>query len=428
MGRGMKRREFLTTCGAGVGSLGIPYIVPSHVLAGPSPNEVSVRAVLGVGGRGRGLMHQVIERQQKQKDTRLGAVCDVDQSHLAAAIEECNDAGVEPDGYTDYRDVLDRDDIDVIYLGTPPHWHALMCIHAAQAGKDIYCEKPMTKFIHEGRAVVEAVERYGRVFHIGTFGRYGARDLRKLVMSGRLGTPIRVNMNHHKYNFKVKQWSGRTDLVPENSPPELDWNMWLGPAPLKPYHPHRCHRSFRGYWDYDGGGFSDMAAHFLDPVQYFVGADDTGPVEIEATAPWPAHPDAVGMWESITFKFADGTVIRCNTGEWGESDPPELPWIEGPKGKVLNDGKTTDPPGLFDGLDEVPDPPAMIDFETALKVRQQPGGNAEASHRVATLLHLGNLAIRLGRKLHWDPATEQFGGDDEASRFVNIPMRAPWHL
>ena len=428
MSRKMKRREFLSSCGGGAGAFAIPYIIPSHVWAGPSANEVSVRAVLGTGGRGRGLMHDVRNRQVNQGDVRLAAVCDVDQNHLGRAVKECNEAGVEPDVYSDYRDVLDRDDIDVIYLGSPPHWHALMCIHAAQAGKDIYCEKPMTKFIHEGRAVVEAVERYGRVFHIGTFGRYGARTLRKLVMSGRLGTPLLVRMNKHKYNFKVREWSGRTNLVPEEPPPELDWDMWLGPAPWKPYHPHRCHGSFRGYWDYDGGGFSDMAAHFLDPVQYLLGFDDTGPQQIEATALWPAHPDAVGMWESITYTFADGTVIRCNSGEWGESDPADAAWIEGPKGKLFRDETATDPPGLLDGLDEVPDPPKMLDFETALKERKQPGGNAEVSHRVSTLLHLGNLAIRLGRKLHWDPVAERFIGDEEANRFVNIPMRAPWHL
>jgi len=425
--RRIRRREFLKTCSVGAGALAIPYIVPSHVWAGPSPNEVSVRAVVGTGGRGRGLMRSIRDRQVTGGDVRLAAICDVDEDRLGRALEECNDAGVEPDTYSDYRDVLDRDDIDVVYLGSPPHWHALMSIHAAQAGKDIYCEKPMTKFIHEGRAVVEAVARYGRVFHIGTFGRYGAGKWRRLVMSGRLGAPLFVRMNEHKYNFKVKQWSGRTNLVPEEPPPELDWNMWLGPAPEKPYHRHRCHGSFRGYWDYDGGGFTDMAAHFLDPVQYMLGKDYTGPEEIEATAPWPTHPDAVGMWESITYTYADGTVIRCNTGEWGESDSPDLPWIEGPKGKVMNDG-TTDPPDLMDGLDDLAGPPKMLDYETALKVRQQPGGNAEVSHRVASLMHVGNLAIRLGRKLRWDPVAEEFVGDEEANRFVNVPMRAPWHL
>jgi predicted dehydrogenase len=427
MDQKMNRREFMARSLGAVGGLAIPYIIPSHVLAQPPPSEVSVRAVIGVGGMGSGHLRNLLQRFREQRDVRVAAVCDVDKGRLANARRAASEAGADCQGYTDYREVLDRDDIDVVYVVTPPHWHALVSIQAAQAGKDIYCEKPMTKFIHEGRAVVEAVERYGRVFHIGTFGRYGARDLRKLVMSGRLGTPLLVRMNRHKYNWKVREWSGRTDLTPQEPPADLDWNRWLGPAPVKPYHPHRCHGSFRGYWDYDGGGFSDMGAHYFDPVQYFIGADDTGPVEIEAKAPWPAHPDAVGMWGSIIYKFADGTVIQCQSGEWGESDPPEWPWIEGPKGKVFNDGKT-DPDGLFGQLGGVPEPPPMVDFETALKTRQQPGGNAEVSHRVATILHLGNLAIRLGRKLQWDPAKEQFIGDEEANRFVNIPLRAPWHL
>jgi hypothetical protein len=133
------------------------------------------------------------------------------------------------------------------------------------------------------------------------------------------------------------------------------------------------------------------------------------------------------MWESITYTFPNEITIRCNSGEWGESDPPDAPHIEGPDGRIYNDGKT-DPPDLMDAIRDVEEPPPMIDFETALKVRRQPGGNAEVSHRVATILHTGNIAIRLGRKLKWDPQAEQFIGDEEANRFVNIPMRAPWHL
>ena len=426
MGRNMNRRAFLTRCGVGMGTLAIPYIVPSRVLAQP-PSEATVRAVIGVGGMGSGHLRGLLDRFRTKGDVRVAAVCDVDAGRLANAMKAAEQAGADCKGYKDYRDVLDRNDIDVVYVVTPPHWHAVISIHAAQAGKDIYCEKPMTKFVHEGRAVAEAVERYGRVFHIGTFGRYGAGQMRKLFVSGRLGTPVLVRMNHHKYEWKVRMWSGRTNLEPQAVPQELDWDMWLGPAPTKPYHPHRCHGSFRGYWDYDGGGFSDMGAHFFDPVQHFIGADDSGPLEIGADAPWPAHPDAVGMWGTITYRFPGDITVRCNSGEWGEPDPEDAPWIEGPKGKVLNDGKA-DPPDLFDGLGDVPDPPRMIDFESALRTREQPGGNARVSHRVATILHTGNLAIRLGRKLRWDPAKEQFIGDEEANRFVNIPMRAPWQL
>ena len=423
-GKRLSRRRFMAGSVGIAGGLGFPYIVPRHVLGGPGhtpPSEVVTRAVVGTGGRGMGF----VQRNEEGRPPTTLAVCDVDGRRLARALRQ---AGPGCQGYRDYRHVLNRKDIDVVYIATPPHWHALISIQAAQAGKDVYCEKPMTKFIHEGRAIAEAVKRYGRVFHIGTFGRYGAGRLRKLVTSGLLGSPILVRMGRSRYGWKVRQWSGRTDLVPQTPEAELNWDMWLGPAPVKPYHPHRTHGSFRGYWDYDGGGFADMGAHYFDPVQYIIGADATGPTEIEASAPCPAHPDAVGLWGTITYKFSDGTTVRCSSGEWGEDkEPANAPFIEGPKGKVY-DGNKTDPPDLFEPLSDYPDPPPMIRFEEALRTRQQPGGNAEASHRVSTILHLGNLAIRLGRKLHWDPVTEEFVGDDEANRFVNIPMRAPWHL
>ena len=422
--KGISRRQFIRGSIGVAGSLAFPLVVPRHVLGGPGqtpPSEVINRAVIGTGSRG---MCFVGINQAKRPTTAL-AVCDVDRKHLDKAIET---AGQECKAYTDYRYVLDRKDIDVVYIATPPHWHALIAIHAMQAGKDVYCEKPMTKFIHEGRAVAEAAKRYGRIFQIGTFGRYSARNLRKLVISGLLGSPLIVRMSRPKYDWKVKMWSGRTDLEPQSPPEDLDWDMWLGPAPWKPFHRHRCHGSFRGYWDYDGGGFADMGAHYFDPVQYIIGADNTGPVEIEAKAPWPAHPDAIGLWGSITYKFADGMMVRCTSGEWGdESEPEGAPFIEGPKGKVY-DNDTADPPGLLEELSRFPDPPTLVDFDTALRTREQPGGNAEVAHRAATILHLGNLAIRLGRKLRWDPVRERFIGDEEANRFVNIPMRAPWRL
>ena len=424
--RGISRRQFIRGSIGIAGGLAFPLIVPRRVLGGPGetpPSKTFNRAVIGTGGRGMSF----VGINQAKRPTAALAVCDVDRKHLEKALAT---AGPECRGYTDYRRVLDRKDIDVVYIATPPHWHALIAIHAMQAGKDVYCEKPMTKFIYEGRAVADAARRYGRIFQIGTFGRYHEdnQKLRKLVMSELLGSPLIVRMPRPKYDWKVKMWSGRTDLELQTPPEDLDWDMWLGPAPWKPFHRHRCHGSFRGYWDYDGGGIADMGAHYFDPVQYIIGADDTGPVEIEAKAPWPAHPDAIGLWGSITYKFADGTIVRCVSGEWGDENEPEgAPFIEGPNGKLYNEGRT-DPPGLFEELSKFPDPPPLVDFETALRTREQPGGNAEVAHRVATILHLGNLAIRLGRKLRWDPVRERFIGDEEANRFVNIPMRAPWRL
>jgi predicted dehydrogenase len=408
------------------------YIVPRHVLGGPGytpPSEVITRAVIGTGGMG---MAGHVTKNVEGKPPETLAVCDCDKNHLANALKK---AGAGCEGYSDWRRVLERTDIDTIHIATPPHWHALMGIAAAQAGFDLLTEKPFTRTIEEGRVYRDTVKRYGRVlqinthFRFGNYYRYGAAKLtRKLVSSGLLGKPLTVRVGPAQgHNWKVKMWSGRPNLMPQTVPEVLDYNMWLGPRPVKPYHPHRVHQSFRGYWDYDGGGLSDMGQHYLDPIQYFLGKDDTSPVEISAEAPWPPHPDAVGVWGSVTMKYADGDTIILETGEWGQSGPKDAPFIEGPKGKVYGNYRT-DPPDLYKQLDGVPDPESLIDFETAVKTRQKTGGNESVSHRSCTLVNLATHAIRLGRTLRYDPVKEDFIGDEQASRLVSQQMRAPWHL
>ena len=282
---------------------------------------------------------------------------------------------------------------------------------------------------------LETVQRYGRILQINTHWRFGnylrfgsSKLLKKLISSGLLGRPLTVRATRgHGFNWKVKEWSGKYNLTPQPVPAQLDYDMWLGPAPRKPYHPHRVHQSFRGYWDYDGGGLADMGQHYLDPVQYILDKDDTGPVEITADAPWPTHPDAVGMWGTVRLKYADGDTIILQSGEWGEPEPEGTAFIEGPKGKVY-DNYRTDPPGLFEQLDAYPDPAPLIDFDTAVRTREKTGGNEATSHRSCTLVNLACIAIRTNRTLRWDPDTEQFIGDEEANRLVDQPMRSPWHL
>lgn len=408
------------------------YIVPRHVLGGPGytpPSEVITRAVIGTGGMG--MAGHVTENPEGQPPVTL-AVCDVDRSHLAAAVKK---AGPSCKAYSDWRRVLDRKDIDTIHIATPPHWHALMGVAAAQAGFDILGEKPLTRTIGEGRALIDAVKRFGRVFQVNTHFRFetyyhygSSRLLRKLCQSGLLGKPLTVRVGRAQgFDWKIKMWSGRTDLAPQPVPAELDYDMWLGPAPTRPYHPHRVHASFRGYWDYDGGGLSDMGQHYLDPVQYFLDKDHTGPVEISAVAPWPTHPDAVGLWESVKFVYADGDTILLHSGEYGRPEEPGQPFIEGPRGKVFANYQT-DPPGLFEQLDKFPDPPPLLDFETCVRTRQTTGGNVEVAHRSCSLVNLANIAIRTGRTIKWNPDSQQVENDDAANRLVNPPMRSPWHL
>ncbi|GIK16726.1 MAG: NADH-dependent dehydrogenase [Planctomycetota bacterium] len=428
-GSRVSRRRFLQSAGASIGAF---TIVPRHVLGGRGytpPSEVITRAVIGTGGMG--IAGHVTTNEEGAPPVTL-AICDVDAKHLAEGMKK---AGRSCEAYDDWRKVLERRDIDTIHVATPPHWHALIAIAAAQCGFDVLCEKPLTRTIGEGAALCEAVRRYGRVLQVNTHFRFenyyafgASKMLRKLVDSGLLGKPLTVRVSRdHGFDWKLKMWSGRTDLSPQPVPAELNYEMWLGPAPVKPYHAHRVHQSFRGYWDYDGGGLGDMGMHYLDPVQYILGKDDTSPVEASAVAPWPAHPDAAGLWDEVKLVYADGDTIILKSGEWGAPDAAGQPFISGPKGKVFANYRT-EPAGLFDKLAAFPDPPPLVNFETAVRTRQQPGGNVNAAHRSCTLVNLAVIAVRLGRTLKFDPASQGFEGDEEANRLARPPMRAPWHL
>jgi len=410
------RRGFLATSAAAAGALAV---VPRHVLGGRGqvpPSETFGAALIGCGGRGGGTFRDL--KGKHGLPTRALAVCDVDRSRLEQALKW---AGPSCEGYKDFRRVVERKDIEVVAIATPPHWHALISIACMEAGKDVVCEKPMTRFIAEGRAVVEAERRYGRVFQVGTYGRFGMarketnRQIRKLMTSGLL-RPCKGRYVH-RGGLKVKQWSGRLDLAPQPVPPGLDWDMYCGPSPLKPYVPARHGGTHRWYWDYEGGGLADMGQHKLDPITWLFGKDHTAPVKIEADAP-PAHPEVTGMWAWVKFTYADGFQIVLESGEWGEPT--------GLKSRPVSRDDLT--PEDRKRLDALPDPEPLVDFGQAVKTRRKAGGHAEAAHRTACLLHLANIAIRTGRTIRFDPETEHVIGDPEADRLAYQPMRAPWHL
>ena len=417
----MNRRKFLKSTLSAAGAFSI---VPRHVLGGTGylpPSDQLTKAVIGVGGMGRGHLNY--------PGSKLLAVCDVDTEHLQRAQEI---AGPGVDGYTDFREVLARDDIDIVHIPTPPHWHALISIAAAEAGKDIWCEKPMTRTIGEGQKVVEAVQRHGRIFRINTWFRFRSdfygfgtdvAPIKKLVQSGMLGWPLRVTIGATTgFTWKF-YWSGRTDLAPQWVPEQLDYDFWLGPAPYKPYNPHRVHGTFRGYWDYDGGGLGDMGQHYLDPVQYILDKDHTSPVEIEADAP-QQHPEAVSSWRRIWMRYADGCEIILD----GEGTDESAPFIEGPQGKLYR-GFKSDIPGLEKKLAQFPDPlPQLTDFSEAVRQRKKFALNEANAHRSCTLVNLGKIALQLGRKLYFDPEKQRFINDDAADRLINPPMREPWKL
>jgi len=404
----ISRRSFLSGSAAATALT----IVPRHVLGGPGelpPSETLGGALIGCGGRGPGTFNDMSRgiREHLGKEVRLLARCDV------RFVRECDNKTI----YTDFRRVLERPDIDVVAVGTHPGWHALVSIAAMEAGKDVLCEKPMTRFIAEGRAVVEAENRFNRVFQIGTYGRFGAnRKVHKLMASGLLKECKAVHI--HRGGWKVKEWSGKVKVKPQPVPDWLDWDMYCGPAPLRPFHPHRFGGTHRGYWDYEGGGMADMGQHYLDGFNYAYAKDYTSPVVIEAYAP-PAHPEACGLWGWVEMTYADGLTLVFESGEWGE--PYTRKQHRGVSEADLDDESRKK-------LQAMPDPEPLLNFAQAVKLRKKAGGHAEAAHRTATLMHLANIAIRMGRKLRYDPVKEQFIGDEEANRLIYQPMRAPWHL
>jgi predicted dehydrogenase len=403
----ISRRRFVQAAAASVG----PLIVPRHVLGGAgyvAPSDTFGGALIGCGGRGNGTFQEM----SRGLNVRKLAECDV------RFLDRADNKTI----YTDFRRVLDRSDIDLVAIATPPHWHALISIAAAQAGKDILCEKPLTRCIGEGRALVNAVNRYGRVLQVGTFGRFGASRNRdnivthKIMKSGLLRNCEGVYIKQG--GFKVREWSGRPDLPTAAVPRNLDWDMYCGPSPLKPFVRERFGGTHRCYWDYEGGGLSDMGQHFFDPVQWTFAKDDTSPVEIEAYCP-PAHPEVTGMWGWVELRYADGLTFVLESNEWG-------PRYE----------RRTARPVSMNDLGEAdratvtaaPDPEPLVSFADAVRTRCRPGGHAEAAHRAAAILHLANIAIRVGRRIRYDPVREQIVGDEEANRLVMPPLRGPWHL
>jgi myo-inositol 2-dehydrogenase/D-chiro-inositol 1-dehydrogenase len=410
--RALSRRRFLQGSAAGLAAV---TVVPRSVLGQGQtpPSEQLGGALIGCGGRGKGTVKGFGD------DVRLVAFCDVDRTRAerTAAMFGENLAA-----YSDFRRLLERSDVDVVAIATHPGWHALTSIAAMEAGKDVLCEKPMTHFIAEGRAVVETARRYGRIFQVGTFGRFGASKdpsrilIHKIMASGLLKECPGVHVKSGV--LKVKQWSGKVRYTVEPVPEQLDWQLYCGPAPLRPYQPHRFGGTHRGYWDYEGGGLADMAQHHFDPVVWTYAKDHTAPVEVEAYAP-PAHPEACGLWGWVELRYADGLTFVMESREWGE------PYDRKQSRDVsLGDLSQADQRKIL----EMPDPEPLVSFPEAVKTRKQAGGHAEAAHRTATILHLANIAIRTGRKLRYDPVAERILGDEEANRLVCQPMRAPWRL
>jgi predicted dehydrogenase len=412
------RRKFIQNTATIIAGISI---IPRHVLGRGfiAPSDQLTKGIIGLGGMGRGHIGYA--------GTRVVAICDVDKNHLLSA-EKLVGGGVKT--FHNHHDLIALPEVDIVHIATPPHWHGMMAVDAAKAGKDIWCEKPMTRTIGEGKRVVEAVKEYKRMFRLNTWFRfeenfYGmnttVKPIKKLVESGLLGWPLTVTVSKTTgFDWKF-YWIGKTKLEEQPIPEELDYDRWLGPAPYKPYNAHRVHGTFRGYWDYDGGGLGDMGQHYLDPIQYFLGKDETSPIKVEVDAE-QQHPDACGTFRKITYTYADGCKIILD----GEATDPNAAYIEGPKGKLFA-GFKSDIPNLKEKIAMMPDPaPQVTHFLDSVKYRTPFALNESNGFRSCTLINIGKAALQLGRTLHFDPDTQEFINDTEANFLINPPMRGPW--
>jgi predicted dehydrogenase len=391
----------------------------------PPPSEQRGFAVIGLG-RGKGFI------RPESGGRRLLALCDVNRQRLDSGLEK---AGEGCDGYNDFRYIIDRADIEEIKIATPPHWHAVMTVMGAQAGKQIFCEKPLARTIAEGRAAVNTIKRYGCSFGYGAYATGTPHDLlAKVYRSRLLGWPITVYQAQELgCPFKVGKWTGMVNASPQPVPDWLHWDLYCGPSPLRPFHSHRYGGSHRGYWDYDGGGVCDMGGHIVNGIVGAIEKGRTSPVEAESDAP-PADEEAVGIWHTGRVKYADGTTIVFDSGCRPDATRAsrESVYIEGPDGVLYWEAvpgtrariARTDPPWLMDAIRNV-QLPGPVPYTANL---YDPVERVTHAHHALNVIHLLNISIRVGRKIRFDPVAEQIIGDEQANALVKQPMRAPWQV
>ncbi len=442
------RRHFLKTAGALVAA---PYFVPARALgrersagqSGGRPLPASERITMGfigVGNMGGGHLPGFLGN----KEVQVVAICDVKKwvrDEAAKQVEEQYAAerasgtfkGCET--YNEYEKLLARPDIDAVLIAVPDHWHATVAIAACRAGKDVYCEKPLSLTIREAQEMVAAARRYDRVFQVGSQQRSSGefRLACEIVRSGRLGKIKQVNVG--------VGGPSREKYLPEEPIPEgLDWDRWLGPAPVQPYNAERCSGDFGGGWrhirDYSGGMMTDWGAHHFDICQWGLGMDGSGPVEI-TPPPWEdrkivrdgarAKVDPA-LGKTLVYKYASG-----------------IPVIHGGANGILftgEHGKVEVNRGYFrtwpDEIGKEPIGPSEVhlyespghqqDWINCIRSRRRPIADVAIGASTITVCHLGNIAYWLGRELRWDPEKREIIGDPEAARWLDRPKRAPWRL
>ena len=454
---GVNRRTFLKGAVAGVAAA--PWIMPGSVWGANgavAPSDRINVGVIGTGCMGRGHVHLLANYPA----VRVLAVCDVDKSRCeenknlvesAYAADKASGVYKGCSTYNDYRELLARPDIDAVVIATPDHWHSLISMHAAKAGKDVYCEKPVSLTIDEGRKLVQTMRRYGRVFQTGTQYRTGP-TIRKVVNFIRGGGLGKIKSVFVQWGWVYADTVGKSHIptnpsLPSEPVPEgLDWNLWVGPAQWHSYNSHYHRNPVPGVvpWafceDFGAGQATFHHSHSADVIQYALGMEESGPVEI-------IHPDS-GQFPHLTCRYANGvllhhvddisqvkTVYRAVpdsaqlSGSFGGVFVGERGWLT-----TLSSGGPVEggPEDIFKEMQlqtrDVNHGNHHGNWFECIRTRSNPSAHEEIGHRAASLGHLVAISFKLGRSLKWDPAKEIFIGDDEANRLRSRAMREPWRV
>jgi len=432
------RRRFLGTSLAGAaGVLAAPYFFTADAEEGNRPRSKNDRFRIGaVGMRYQGTV--IAQKALEYGD--VVAICDVDRRIAEKARE---DFGGKADLYEDYRRMLDRGDIDVVTIGTPDHWHTAIAAAACRAGKDVYCEKPLTLTVDEGKLLCDVVEQTGAVLQVGSWQRsdHRFRLAVEMIRAGRIGKLGRVEVT------LGKNVTGGPFAV-EQPPASLNWELWQGQTPDVPYIPERCHYTFRWWYEYSGGQMTDWGAHHLDIAQWGIGMQHSGPVTLDGKATFPHVENGynVAVDFSAEIGYENGvTLAVTDTGRTGVM-------FIGDRGRIfVNRGTISgkpvedlqdDPldreqfsvyphdnltrPARMGKLDAIVN--HMGNFFDCVRSRKLPISDVLSQHRSASLCHVANISMRLGRPLTWDPQRQEFLGDDEANRWLSRPQRKPYAL
>ena len=420
------RRVFSKRTFTSLAAVAAPAVFPKGFLGAAAPNEKVLTGHIGLGGMGTG--HLNFFRRH------VGALCDVDTTHLDRAAKI---VGRYVPKHRDFRALLDQKDLDGVVIATPDHWHGVMAVLACEAGKDVYVQKPASKTIEEGRAMVDAAERCGRVMQVGSQGRstHAAFQSAAFVQNGNIGRVREVNCWHYENPV-----GGAAGVGP--APSNLDWDMWVGPVRYMGYNADRVHFNFRWMLELGGGQIRDRGAHVMSCAFFILDADQQGPVRVEATG----TPPPKGIWDCPTkmeikyvFKDPDWTMY------WRQPGTPVAPMqgkgfgsqYVGDRGSLVvggGDGGTFAEARALEyeipagGKTPYRSPGHEQNWVDCIRSRKKPIMTIEAGHAVCTLCVLGNMSYRLGRGLSWDPQREQVIGDEEADRLVRRPNRSPWRI